>query len=62
MLQINRPGVATKKYVLPISEDEAGGYTCKVTVGAAASSYSVTPSIVSTTGLSLEILYLMIYS
>ena len=62
IIQINRTGVTSKEYVLPITEDKAGGYTCKVTVGTAASSYSVTPSTISTTGSSLRIVYLVIYN
>ena len=54
-MPINRTGVASKEYVLPIDEDKAGEYTCKVTVGTAASSYSAS-STISTTGLSLGIL------
>ena len=39
-----------------MAEDKAGGYTCKVTVGGVASSYSAS-STITTTGLSLGILY-----
>ena len=56
---INRTGVTSKEYVLPIAEDKAGSYACKVTVGSAESSYSAS-STIATTGLSLGIFYLMI--
>ena len=46
--------------MLPIAEDKSGDYTCKVTVGAAASTESVS-SIITTTGLSLGILHLYNY-
>ena len=61
IIQINRTGVTSKDYVLPIAEDKAGSYYCKVTAGSAASSYSVTPSTITTTGLLLGIAYLMIH-
>ena len=56
IIQINRSGVKSKEYVLPMAKDKAGGYTCKVTVGGVASSYSAS-STITTTGLSLGILY-----
>ena len=59
-MQIIRAGVASKEYVLPIAEDKAGSYACKVTVGSAASSYSVASSTITTTGLALGILIIAV--
>ena len=56
---INRSGVTSKEYVLPSSQDKAGDYTCKVTVGDVASSYSAS-SPIKTTGLSFGILRLIV--
>ena len=50
----------SKEYELPIAEDRAGDYTCKVTVGAAVSAESASITI-ATTGLSLRILLLYNY-
>ena len=42
--------------MLPIAEDKAGAYTCKVTVGTAVSAESAS-SAITTTGLSLGTLH-----
>ena len=47
---INRSSAKSTEYVLPIAEDKSGDYTCKVTIGTAASSESAS-STISTTGL-----------
>ena len=57
---INRSWAMSKEYELPIAEDRAGDYTCKVTVGAAVSAESASFTI-ATTGLSLRILLLYNY-
>ena len=54
--QINRSTATNKEYVLPIAEDKAGAYTCKVTVGTAVSAESAS-SAITTTGLSLGTLH-----
>ena len=51
---INRSGVTSREYVLSGSEDKAGDYTCKVTVGTVASSYSAS-SIITISGLNSAI-------
>ena len=52
---INSSWAISKEYELPIAEDRAGDYTCKVTVGAAVSAESASFTI-ATTGLSLGML------
>ena len=42
--------------MLPIAEDKAGAYTCKVTVGTAVSAESAS-SAITTSGLSLRTLH-----
>ena len=46
--------------MLPIAEDKAGAYTCKVTVGTAVSAESAS-SAITTTGLSLGTLHFHTY-
>ena len=48
--------------MLPIDEDKAGDYTCKLTVGTAASTESASSTITTTPGLSLGILHVLIFS
>ena len=57
---INRSTATSKEYELPLAEDRAGDYTCRVTVGAAVSAESASYTI-TTTGLSLRILFLYNY-
>ena len=45
---IYRSSATSKEYVLPIDEDKAGDYTCKITVGAAASTESASSTIAAT--------------
>ena len=53
---INRSTATNKEYVLPIAEDKAGAYTCKVTVGTAVSAESAS-SAITATGFSLGTLH-----
>ena len=49
IIQINRTGQADQTYILPIAENKAGDYKCKVTIGGVASEESTAVKI-STTG------------
>ena len=57
---VNRSSATNKEYELPIAEDKAGDYVCKVTIGAIASAESA-PSTIAAEGLSLGILHLYKY-
>ena len=57
---INRNIAINKEYELPIAEDKAGDYVCKVTVGVITSAESAS-STISATGFSLGILHLYNY-
>ena len=50
-----RSNQSGQTYVLPVTEDKAGDYTCEVTIGTAVSSYS---AVVTVTATGFYILFL----
>ena len=50
-----RSNESGQTYVLPVTEDKAGDYTCEVTIGTAVSSYS---AVVTVTATGFYILFL----
>ena len=55
ILIIHRIGEESQTYILTIGDNKAGDYTCKVTIGGAASAESSAETI-STTGFTFRLL------